>query len=166
MSTAQAQQRVLARVQASPGRRVIGVGAVGSLGVLMLFVALTRPPADVAWQVFLLVAGAGSLWMADTMRRATALSIDLTQEGLRCSDGEVIAPLDQIEKVDRGMFTFKPSNGFLLKLNVAGTARWRPGLWWRLGSRVGVGGVTPASQSKAMSEMIMVLKADQDGSVG
>ncbi|WP_339106659.1 hypothetical protein [Roseovarius rhodophyticola] len=107
---------ILAIVRASPGRRVLGVSAMGVLGLLTVYVAMARPPDALVWQAFLLLIGGLSLWLADAMRRATALAVELTRDGLRTSDGEVIAPLDQIETLDRGIFAFKPSNGFLIKL--------------------------------------------------
>lgn len=151
---------VLAVVKASTGRRMLGIGTMGLLGVLLVYVALFRPPGEITWQVFLLAVGFGALWFAETMRRATALTIELTQDSLRCSDGEEIAAIAEVEHVDRGMFAFKPSNGFILKLKTKGQGRWRPGLWWRIGRRVGVGGVTPGSQAKAMAEIIAALMAD------
>ncbi len=152
---------VLAVVQASTGRRLLGVGSMAGLGVLLLAVAVTHPPANPAWLLFLIVAGGIALWLAEAMRRATALSVELTREGLQCSDGEIIAPIDEIENLERGVFAFKPSNGFLMKLSVKRPSRWRPGLWWRIGARVGIGGVTAAAQAKAMAEMIAALKYER-----
>ena len=56
--------------------------------------------------------------------------------------------------MDRGAFAFKPSNGFMLKLSRKGPFAWEPGIWWRIGRRVGVGGVTPGTPAKVMAEMI------------
>lgn len=157
-----AEDEVLAVVRASTGRRVMGVGSMGVLGLVLLIIAVTTPPVNVAWLAFLLIAGGVAIWLAEAMRRATALAVELTHDGLRCSDGEMIATIDQIETLDRGVFAFKPSNGFLMKLNVKGPARWRPGLWWRTGSLVGIGGVTAASQAKQMSEMIVAVMMERE----
>ncbi|MEM6576924.1 MAG: hypothetical protein AAF678_00405 [Pseudomonadota bacterium] len=152
---------VLAVVRAPAGRRILGVALMGGLGVLLVTVAITQPPANPAWLLFLIVLGGIALWLAEAMRRATSLSVELTREGLRCSDGERIALIEEIETLERGTFAFKPSNGFLMKLRTKGPSRWRPGLWWRVGARVGIGGVTAASQAKAMAEMIAALKFEQ-----
>ena len=154
---------VVAVVRASAARRGLGLAMLGLLGVLLIYVALVRPPAASGWQAFLLLAGLFSLWAGDRMRRATALTVELTPAGLRSSDGEVIATLDRIEAVDRGMFAFKPSNGFLLRLTGPAGARWQPGLWWRVGRRVGIGGVTPASQAKVMADLLAAMLAERDG---
>ena len=119
---------------------------------------MAQPPGSLIWQIFLLLVGGLALWLADAMRRATALSVELTRDGLRTSDGEIIAALDQIETLDRGIFAFKPSNGFLIKLTQKAPARWQPGLWWRLGKRIGVGGVTPGAQSRVMADLLTALK--------
>lgn len=155
------EDEILAVVRASAVRRVAGIGMMASLGALLLYIAFTRSHESIGWQVFLIVLGAGAIWMAERMRRATELAVELTPRGLRASDGELIAALDEIESLDRGFFAFKPSNGFLLRLKGKTPARWQPGLYWRLGRRVGIGGVTPGAQSRAMAEIIAVLMSER-----
>ncbi len=151
---------VLATVKASMGRRVLGLGALGGLGVLVIVIAFVQPPAF-GWQLFLIAFGVAALWMADAMRRATASRIELTGTEVRDGDGTVIARVEDIVGMDRGFFAFKPSNGFLLKTRAAGPRSWRPGLWWRIGRRIGIGGMTPGSQTKFMSEILSVLMAQR-----
>ncbi|WP_299966962.1 hypothetical protein [uncultured Roseobacter sp.] len=152
---------VLATVKASVGRRVLGIGMLAVLAVLVIYVAIVAPPS-LGWQLFLIALGAGALMIADAMRRATAHHLELTRTELRDSGGTVIVPLSQITSIDRGAFAFKPSNGFLLRLSDSTARSWRPGLWWRLGRRVGVGGMTPGRQTKYMAEIIAVLLAERD----
>jgi uncharacterized protein YjeT (DUF2065 family) len=148
---------VLARISASPGRRGFGVLSMAALGAILVYVAFVRPPEELVWQLVLIVFGVGALFLANRMRQATAEVLELTREELRSTDGTVIARIDEIEHLDRGFFAFKPSNGFLMRLSSKKKARWEPGLWWRLGRRVGIGGVTPGSHSKAMAEIIAAL---------
>ncbi|MEP2640580.1 hypothetical protein [Roseobacter sp.] len=155
------ETEVLATVQASAGRRLMGIGLLAFLGVLVIYVAFTSPPS-VGWQVFLIALGVIALAVADAMRRSTAHVLELTRTELRDSGGVVIAKVDNMVGIDRGTFAFKPSNGFLLQLHeVNGARTWRPGLWWRVGRRVGVGGMTPGRQTKYMAEMIAVMLADR-----
>lgn len=154
-------QETLAVVNASPGRRVLGLLSLGTLGFLTLSVAVSRPPAP-GWQVFLLAMGAGALWAALATWRATASAVVLNEAGLQDADGTVIAPVEEIDGLDRGVFAFKPSNGFLLRTRSRAPAAWRPGLWWRLGRRVGVGGMTPRGQAKAMAEVLAMVLARRD----
>ncbi len=154
------QEDVLARVEASTPRRWIGVGMLSVVGILVIYVAFARPP-ELAWQAFLMVIGAGSLWLAYRMWIATEDAIELTETELRTQSGQVIARLDQIESVDRGTFAFKPSNGFLLRTRTSAQNTWAPGLWWRLGRRIGIGGMTSAAEAKFMSEALMTLLTTQ-----
>ena len=152
---------ILAIVEASAARRWMGVILLGALGGLVIYVALASPPA-LMWQVFLIVVGVLALWMADRMRRATESRIELTEVELRSSEGKVIALVADIEKVDRGVFALKPSNGFMVRTSKPGPGAWQPGLWWRLGRRIGVGGVTAAGQTKSMSEILSMMLAQRD----
>jgi hypothetical protein len=151
---------VLLTVEASGLRRVMGVAMLAVIGVTLLFVALSTPPS-IGWLLFLLAVGTGALWLSVRMWQATSYSLELTEEELRCSDGTVIARVADIENIDRGFFAFKPSNGFLIRTATPGTRIWFPGLCWRAGRRIGVGGVTPASQSKAMSEILAAMIAQR-----
>ena len=154
-------EEVLATVRASAPRRWIGVGMLAILGAMLVYLALATPPQTIFWQVFLLVMGVGSLVLADATRRATERAIELTAQGLRDTSGELLAAIDDIERVNRGTFAMKPSNGFVVVLQAPGARSWHPGLWWRVGKRVGIGGVTPASQTKFMAQTLEALMAER-----
>ncbi|MGZ2258484.1 hypothetical protein [Roseobacter sp. A03A-229] len=160
--TAEPEPEVLATVQASLGRRVLGIGLLAVLGVLVIYVAFMTPPSF-GWQMFLIALGVTALLVADAMRRSTSHVLELTRTELRESSGTVIAQVSNITGIDRGAFAFKPSNGFLLRLENPGARKWRPGLWWRFGRRVGVGGMTPGRQTKFMAEIIAVMLAEREG---
>lgn len=147
---------ILATIEASAARRVMGTAMLGLTGALLVYVAFSAPPSP-AWLVFLLAVGAAALWLAVRMWQATTHRIELTAEELRCSDGQLIARVEDIEAIDRGFFAFKPSNGFLIRTGTPGGGTWMPGLWWRSGRRIGIGGVTPGSQGKAMSEILAAM---------
>ncbi len=155
------QDEILAVVEASAPRRWIGVGMLTMVGTLVIYVALASPPT-LGWQLFLIVAGAGSLWLARGLWIATLDRLELTREVLRTSAGDVVAVVEEIEALDRGIFAFKPSNGFLIRTKNPSARSWAPGLWWRIGKRIGVGGVTAASQTKFMSEVLAAIMAERD----
>lgn len=148
---------ILATVHASGPRRLFGVTSLFVLGGLVIYVALAQPPENLFWRLFLLVLGGATLWLSEMMRRATLLTVELTERQLRCSDGTVIAEVSQIASLDRGTFAFKPSHGFLLRLHEKAPVCWQPGLWWRFGRRVGIGGVTPGPQTRIMADMISAM---------
>jgi hypothetical protein len=165
MTKAPDPDEVLATIHASAPRRWLGVGTMTGLGVLLIYIALARPPA-LGWALFLIAIGAGSLWLASKMYTATSRVIELTRLELRDSTGAVIAPVAEIDNVDRGFFAFKPSNGFLLRTTrPTGPRVWLPGMWWRMGRQIGIGGVTPGAQTKYMTELLAALMAERDGKI-
>ncbi|PSL20034.1 hypothetical protein [Shimia abyssi] len=154
------QEEILAVVGASAPRRWFGIVVMALLGGILIYFAMSTPPT-LPWQVFLIVTGLAALWLADRTRRATEYMVELTSDGLRSSSGEVIATLDEIANVERGTFAMKPSNGFLVRLKKPRPRRWQPGLWWAMGRKVGIGGVTPGSQSKVMAQMLEALLVEK-----
>jgi hypothetical protein len=161
-------EQVLAVIEASAPRRGLGMVVLGALGVMLLYLAFVTPPAGFGMQIMLVVMGLVSLWLLDRMRRATVVKIELTDSVLRTSDGTVLAQAEQFVSIDRGAFAFKPSHGFTLKLASSAPIAWQPGMYWRLGKRLGVGGVTPGAQTKMMSDMIaaMIMERGSDQGAG
>ncbi len=153
----------LARIKASGSRRVIGAGAMVGLGALMLYLAFVAPPENPLWLIFLIGCGLFALWVSQMLWQATAREIILTEQELIDSEGDVLARIDQIEKVDRGAFAMKPSNGFIIFLKEPMPRAWHPGLWWRLGKRVAIGGVTSGAETKPVADIITlrITKLDQ-----
>ena len=152
---------IYATVQASQGRRFFGYGVLFALGALVIYTTLAYPPAF-GWMVFMLVFGVSMLWLAERLRRATTMQITLTADELRDSSGTVLARLEDVLSVNRGAFALKPSNGFTLVMKQKSARSWAPGLWWRMGRRVGVGSVTAAGQSRFMAEQVALLLAKRD----
>ncbi|MGS4943838.1 hypothetical protein ACVDG3_00035 [Meridianimarinicoccus sp. RP-17] len=156
-------QPVICTLSPSPVRRVTATVTLAGVALLLLWVVLATPPQHPGWLLFLLGTGAGMLWLSVRLWQATDRRIILTRAGLFDSNGTCIAPLEQIVEVDRGVFAFKPSGGFVLRLTHAPGRAWAPGLWWRLGRKLGVGGVTGNAQGRAMAEMIAIVLSDRDG---
>ena len=146
----------LARIRASAPRRVIGVSVLTLLGALVMYVGMAVPPQNLLWQIFLLVTGVGALLLAQLVWRATALDLILTEEALIDTAGVELARMENIARVERSAFAMKPSNGFLIVLKSPGKTVWRPGLWWRMGRRVAIGGVTAGSATKPVADMILM----------
>ncbi|RKF16530.1 hypothetical protein D6850_02980 [Roseovarius spongiae] len=156
------QDEILMTVRASWPRRFFALAILASLGGLLVCLAVLRPPAEWGLQVFLGAFGLLVLWAAELLRRATKEGLELTQEALRSTTGEILARVDEIEALERGVLAWKPSNGFLLRLSAAGPRRWEPGMWWRLGRRIGVGGVVSAPRTKAMAEILAAMIKGRD----
>ena len=104
------------------------------------------------------LAAALTLLAAARLWNATNDKLELTRTELRTASGRVLTEVANIRSVDRGAFAFKPSNGFLVKLEEPRGASWAPGLWWQRGRLLGVGGVLRGGEARAMAEMITALK--------
>ena len=68
--------------------------------------------------------------------------------------GVELCRLEEIDGIERGLALFKPSSGFALRLKSERPRGWSPGLWWRIGNRVGVGGATPGRAGRNMADAI------------
>ena len=153
---------VLTRVHASKPRRLFGVMMLALLGAILLYIGLGGgSQMGFGWRLYMLAMGAGALWVARAMARATRGAIVLTQAAVVFEDAagdlSVVVPIADVVSVERGTFANKPSNGFSLRLRTRQARAWRPGLWWRMGKRVGVGGVAAGAQTKAMADMIAAM---------
>jgi hypothetical protein len=153
------ENNALCTLTPSPARRIIAVGSLSLVALLLLWVGVTSPPADLGWWAFLVGTGCIMLWFAWLLWQATARRLILTRDGVFDSTGTCLARLDEVVQVEHGVFAFKPSGGFVIVLTRAPGRDWAPGLWWRLGRRVGVGGVTPNAQGKVMAEMIVLAQS-------
>ena len=154
------------QIPPSAPRRALGVGMLGALGLLLALVAVAQPSGAPGWRLLLLAAAAGAAWLALRMWRASGRGLVLSEAGLREAgpDGRWLAPIETVEAVERGSFAFKPSNGFLLRTREPGPGAWAPGVWWRVGRRVGVGGVLRAAEARAAADMLQAILTSNSAS--
>ena len=152
---------VIATIRPSVPRRALAVGVIGALAAVLLWAGLFRPSDSALMRLMLVVLGGLAAALCAALWQATSRVIELTGTELRegGEGGRVLARLDEIEAVDRSLFAFKPSNGFLLRTERPGARVWAPGLWWRAGRRVGVGGVLRGSETRAVADAILAAKA-------
>ena len=147
---------ILASLEPSLGRRWLGVIAATALGGLLIWHGAFNMEARGISRGLVVVFGLACLWQAQWNLRVTSTGLVLTRAGIFDGQGRLITPLDNILEVDRGILSFKPSNGFLLRLRDPEPSGWAPGLYWRFGRRLGIGGATAPAQNKAMAEAIEV----------
>ena len=148
---------VIATLEPTLGRRWFGVFVLSILGSLLIIFTMTQSPEDLSLKIVFLIVGLLFIWQAQWNLRVTKYGLYLTKEGLFDAQNSLICPLYNMAEVDRGMFAFKPSNGFLIRLHEAQPKGWAPGLYWRLGRRLGIGGATDPSQNKAMARALELL---------
>lgn len=150
---ARGEDKTIMTLGASFLRLWFGIACTAGLGMVLFWIVFAGRPAMI-YQVLFLIMGGLSLYLADRLRRVGQDRIILTDTVLKLQSGPVLTSLDNIDTVERGAFAFKPPNGFLVKLKEPVQPGWAPGLWWKRGKVIGVGGVVPAGQSRAMAELI------------
>ncbi len=155
---------ILCRLAPSKPRLWIGTFAVAGVAAVILWIAATgtfTPASRFLVAVFGVLMGLG----AYKFYRSADVSLEFDGKTLsETGDGRVLAELDNIKRIERGALAFKPSSGFLIVLKAkAGPNAWVPGMWWRLGRHVGVGGIVPSHAGKFMAEMIEMRVAARDG---
>lgn len=159
--TATKDEPVLARLDPSQPRRMIGIAVQIALGLVMLSLAFSFPREQMGLRLAMLILGGLVFYGAFLTWRATAVGLVLTASGLRDADGRLLAELANVREVSRGAFALKPSHGFSLVLYKRMGFAWVPGLWWRIGTRVGIGGVTASQPARFMAEMISRMIAER-----
>lgn len=157
-------QGVLLRLHPSAGRRILALASLYALCLLTGWLAFTAAQRlGFVWTIGLTGFAVLVGYMAERMRKATQGAIELVDEGLRDTTGAWLAQYDQIRNVQRGTFAFKPSNGFTIELRDRADRGWAPGLWWRFGRRVGVGGTLSGRETRFLAEtMALTLAQKQD----
>lgn len=166
MTDASADPRgIIASLSPSPVRVGMGLVVNGGLAVLLLWIAFRFPPEVLTWQALLVAAGLYSAWTTWSAWQHRHLAILMTDTALTDTAGREICRIDEIDRVDRGVFAFKPARGFVLRLKAPRGRAWVPGIWWRFGRRVGIGGVTSAGGARLMAEMIDATLARRRGEI-
>lgn len=155
------EDEVLAQITPQPARRGLATGMLGLLGFILLSVAARTPPQAIGFLVMLIVMGAGALWLAWRLWQASGVTIELTRSELREVGGRVLCDLDNVAKVERGVFAFKPAAGFLIYLREPMSRVYAPGLWWRAGKLIAVGGVTSRSEGKSTADLMNILLVER-----
>ena len=160
MSIKLGEGEVYVAVRPSIIRRVVSLTAMIVLGGWLVYVGVNIQSGGFVWRAILVLAGIAILALGQKYYRATANGIELTDQALRDTTGRVLCRLDEIEKVERGAFAFKPSNGLSIRVSTDGPNAWEPGLWWRWGRRIGIGGSTAPGAAKALADTITLIQKD------
>ncbi len=146
-------------LEVSRSRSWFGICTMALLGLLLGWIALMAPPREPGWLLILILIGGSALWWAWHMKRASEDALILTETEVKSRSGAVVCRIEDVASVERGLFAFKPSGGFLIRLKTPAPRAWVPGLWWRIGRRVGIGGVTRAGDARAMADVIEALRS-------
>lgn len=145
---------VVLSITPSKPRRALGVISLAGLGVLMAPLIFR---AEGLWSLMFVALTLAAFLGAERLWRLTNDSIVLTRTELKTGSGRVLTRVDNVETVEKGAFAFKPSNGFRVQLKQPCGKGWAPGLFWQFGRRLGIGGVIPGGQARAMAELLLAL---------
>lgn len=156
-----AETRIAARLDMGPVRYWATCTVIAALALLLSYVAMTSANSMLT-QTVLGVMALCIFAVLILFIKAGRQSLFLTNDGIFDSHGRAICTLEEIERVDRGSFAFKPSNGFLVRTKSRGTRAWHPGLWWRMGNLIGIGGITSNAQGKAMADLLALRLRGED----
>ena len=149
------REDALIEISSSPARRWLAVLCLCALALLLISLMFGDTP-DLWKLVFGLIA-VFVLWCGRQLFEATRDSLILTETELRTGSGRVLTSVANVERVERGAFAFKPSNGFLVRLKSPSGRGWAPGLWWQRGRRLGIGGTLSGAQTRAMADSLAAL---------
>ena len=154
-------EKVLAILRPSAARMAIGIASLVVLGGFLVWVAVASPPADLGWRTVLFAIAGLSFWVGYEMYRAEQDQIVLTRSAVRTASGRELFRVEDVRRVERGALAFKPSGGFVVWLDKRQPAGWSPGVWWRYGRMVGVGGITRSTEAKGMAEILDLVLAER-----
>lgn len=153
--------RVQMDLRPSVGRRVLATAALTSSGGALIWAAADTATISAVARGSLTLLGLGLLVLAVALWRATATGLKLTGAGLHDERGRLLARMEDIVSVGRGALSLAPSGGFVLRLAAPATEYWAPGLWWRAGTSLGIGGTTPRLQTREMGLLIEAMVASR-----
>lgn len=154
-------EEILLDIAPSIFRRFLALAALLVLGMVLIGLGFGEVPD--LWRLVFVALGALVLWSCMHIYRATGDGLQLTRAGLRTRSGRMLVRVENIDKVERGVFAFKPSNGFLVRLKTPEDRGWAPGLWWKFGRKLGVGGTLSGGQTRAMADLMAAMVVERDG---
>lgn len=139
----------------SPGRLTFAM--LVNAGLVVCLVGIGTTAALAIWQQGLLALLA-LLFLGLGWRQWQARGVTLhwTERGLETGEGVLLADIQNIIRVERGPFAFKPSNGFLVISSTSQGRQWEPGIYWRTGRRLGVGGLLNGAMTRQMADHIAI----------
>ena len=155
------EDEIIMTLRSTQPRRWGGILAQFVLGLVLLAFVFAQGLSPVMRLFFMLLGGAafyGAFWMRD----ATRQEIQLTETEMRSSTGRVLTTVDNVDRVERGAFAFKPSNGFLVRLKKPCGKGWAPGVWWQRGRMLGIGGTMNAGQSRGMADTLAAMLIERE----
>ena len=86
----------------------------------------------------------------------------IQDEGIFLLNGSLLCKTSSIEAVDTSPYSFKSTNGFIIRLKESTSLAWSPGLFWKFKKRISIGGLVTKSESKWLSTSIITTLAEYE----
>ena len=135
------------------GKRVVATTLLGLGGFGLMYYG-TQYYWNQGEIFFLYMLAVGTFFFCYKLYKTTKHSIFLMKDCVVSSSGELLFEVSNINSIDNGIFSFKPSNGALVHLKSPMKGAFRIGLWWRAGRSVGIGGCTRRAEVNHMVDLI------------
>ena len=140
-----------------PGHRIKILGAI--IFGLLVFLTFTISKLDQAISLsdFLLIPAIimFGLWFKRFLKRYSNVGFLINDTGLFNLDETIVCKMSDIARVDVSPYTFKSANGFIVLLKTQSSFKSIPGLYWRLGKRISIGGLVSKNESKFLSGALL-----------
>lgn len=154
VAAAHEPEPIVVTVRRPEAFRWVLIFVAGGLALASLSIAFASVGRSAPTGVAMIAVAALTAWFCRALFISKAHEVCFDGERLYDDDGVLLCRIEEIVRVERGLAFFKPSSGFSLMLRETGDRAWSPGLWWRLGRRVGVGGATPGRAGRDMADAI------------
>ena len=139
-----------------PDHRIKILGSVIFGLLLFLCYTISKIEEEVTSLEFLLIPTIVflAIWFRSFLQRYSKVGFLINQSGLFNLDGSIVCEIGDIERIDVSPYTFKSANGFIVILKTKSSFKSIPGLYWRLGKRLSIGGLVSKNESKFLSHTL------------
>ena len=136
-----------------PSHRIKILGTVIFILSLFLIYTLLTLNDKISFSDFLLIPilVISILWFRRFLSRYSKIGFVISTDGLFDLNMDLICTIDDIKKIDVSPYTFKSANGFIILLKTKSSFKSIPGLYWRVGKRISIGGLVSKNESKLLS---------------
>ncbi len=94
------------------------------------------------------------VWLRKFLNHYSKIGFLINKVGLFDLNENIICKIDDIKRIDASPYTFKSANGFLILLDTKSSFKSIPGLYWRYGHRISIGGLVSKHESKYLAGIL------------
>ncbi len=95
------------------------------------------------------------IWLKRFLKKFSKIGFLINELGIFNLDESIICKIENIKKIDVSPYTFKSANGFIIFQKTKGSFKIVPGLYWRAGKRISIGGLISKNESKFLSSTLL-----------